>query len=68
MQEEVAEEKYLSPADKRRLEAEKRAAWREARLRSLENVSVVLGLPAAHRPTTFFGNFQFSMTYGFCIH
>lgn len=35
------EEEHLSPAEKRRLEAEKRAAWRQARLRSLENVSTV---------------------------
>lgn len=33
------EEDQLSPADKRRAEAEKRAAWRQARLKSLENVS-----------------------------
>lgn len=46
---EKVEEKQLSPADKRRLEAEKRAAWRQARLRSLENVSVVkLLLPTDH--------------------
>lgn len=32
------EEDQLSPADKRRAEAEKRAAWRQARLKSLENV------------------------------
>ncbi|XP_047500901.1 protein lap4-like isoform X13 [Penaeus chinensis] len=31
------EEDQLSPADKRRAEAEKRAAWRQARLKSLEN-------------------------------
>ncbi|XP_042875532.1 protein lap4-like isoform X13 [Penaeus japonicus] len=31
------EEEQLSPADKRRAEAEKRAAWRQARLKSLEN-------------------------------
>ncbi|KAK8394974.1 hypothetical protein O3P69_006032 [Scylla paramamosain] len=34
------EEEHLSPAEKRRLEAEKRAAWRQARLRSLENDAV----------------------------
>ncbi|XP_069187985.1 protein lap4 isoform X18 [Procambarus clarkii] len=33
----VKEEEQLSPADKRRVEAEKRAAWRQARLKSLEN-------------------------------
>ncbi|CAL4058825.1 unnamed protein product, partial [Meganyctiphanes norvegica] len=31
------QEEQLSPADKRRAEAEKRAAWRQARLKSLEN-------------------------------
>ncbi|XP_064104431.1 protein scribble homolog isoform X4 [Macrobrachium nipponense] len=31
------EEEQLSPADKRRAEAEKKAAWRQARLKSLEN-------------------------------
>lgn len=34
----VNEEEQLSPADRRRAEAEKRAAWRQARLKSLENV------------------------------
>lgn len=29
----------LSPAEKRSMEAERRAAWRKARLKSLENVS-----------------------------
>lgn len=29
----------LSPAEQRALKAQKRAAWREARLKSLENVS-----------------------------
>ena len=29
----------LSPAEKRALDAERRAEWRKARLRSLENVS-----------------------------
>ena len=29
----------LSPAEKRSKEAERRAAWRKARLKSLENVS-----------------------------
>ena len=29
----------LSPAEKRSIEAERRAAWRKARLKSLENVS-----------------------------
>lgn len=38
-----AEEKELSPAEQRALRAEKRAAWRQARLKSLEQV----------RPTTF---------------
>ncbi|XP_071512746.1 protein lap4-like isoform X5 [Panulirus ornatus] len=33
----VNEEEQLSPADRRRAEAEKRAAWRQARLKSLEN-------------------------------
>ncbi|XP_042216450.1 protein lap4-like isoform X6 [Homarus americanus] len=33
----VNEEDQLSPADRRRAEAEKRAAWRQARLKSLEN-------------------------------
>ncbi|XP_050735444.1 protein lap4-like isoform X12 [Eriocheir sinensis] len=37
---EEVKEKHLSPAEKRRLEAEKRAAWRQARLRSLENDAV----------------------------
>lgn len=40
------DEKRFSPADRRRLEAEKRAAWRQARLRSLENVSVELVFPS----------------------
>ncbi|XP_068208938.1 protein lap4-like isoform X10 [Palaemon carinicauda] len=33
----IEEEEQLSPADKRRAEAEKKAAWRQARLKSLEN-------------------------------
>ena len=33
------EEEQMSPAEKRALDAEKRAAWRKARLRSLENVT-----------------------------
>lgn len=35
---ETREDDQLSPADKRRAEAEKKAAWRQARLKSLENV------------------------------
>ena len=33
------ESSSLSPAEKRALDAERRAEWRKARLRSLENVS-----------------------------
>ena len=32
----------LSPAEKRSMEAERRAAWRKARLKSLENVSCLI--------------------------
>ena len=35
---EAMEEDELSPAEKRALDAERRAAWRKARLKSLENV------------------------------
>lgn len=34
------EEHLLSPAEQRALKAEKRAAWRQARLKSLEQVKV----------------------------
>ena len=38
--EEAADElEQMSPAEKRALDAERRAAWRKARLKSLENVS-----------------------------
>ena len=33
------QEEVMSPAEKRAMDAEKRAAWRKARLKSLENVS-----------------------------
>ena len=36
----VQEEEDLTPAEKRAAEAEKRAAWRKARLRSLENDAI----------------------------
>ena len=35
-----AMDENLSPAEKRSMEAERRAAWRKARLKSLENVSM----------------------------
>lgn len=35
------DDKELSPAEERALRAEKRAAWRQARLKSLEQVRVV---------------------------
>ena len=38
------ESSSLSPAEKRALDAERRAEWRKARLRSLENVSSFAGL------------------------
>ena len=34
----ISSDEELSPAEKRSLDAEKRAAWRKARLKSLENV------------------------------
>ena len=47
-EEEEEDDQHLSPAEKRQLKAEKRAAWRQARLRSLENVSVMLMLYNDH--------------------
>ena len=35
---------HISPADKRKAEAEKRSAWRQARLKSLENVNNSIAL------------------------
>ena len=39
LEEDDDESSNLSPAEKRAQDAEKRAEWRKARLRSLENVS-----------------------------
>jgi protein scribble len=39
--EEGSEEKALSPAEQRALKAEMRAAWRQARLKSLEQVNTI---------------------------
>jgi hypothetical protein len=48
------DDKELSPAEQRALKAEKRAAWRQARLKSLEQVKICFTLLTIQFETFWF--------------